>query len=245
MKIVIAGGDSQAEFILSMFKGKENQLVVINGDPQVADLLLKRCRVPVTCGDPWRKYILEEADAYDADIFIALCDSDADNFASCLLAKKVFNAKKCICVVNNPKNVDIYERLGIDSVLSSTYLLAQSIRSESSMESLVKTLSLDNDKINVTEFTVLSKYSIANQKIRDIHFPNTIASIAAIKRNFEVIIPNGEVVLQPMDVLLYVCAPENSARVSRMLGKLATVKKARAASKAKKPADEGKEKDPS
>ncbi|MGM9813764.1 MAG: potassium channel family protein [Candidatus Enteromonas sp.] len=217
MKIVIAGGDSQAEFILSMFKGKENELIVINGNRQVADLLLKRCCVPVTCGDPWRKYILEEAGVYDADIFISLCSVDTDNFASCLLAKKVFNVKKCICVVNNPKNVDIYKKMGIDSVLSSTYLLAQSIRNESSMESLVKTLSIDNDKINVTEFTVLSRHFIANQKIRDIHFPNKIASIAAIKRDYQVIIPNGDIVLQPMDVLLYVCAPENSAKVSRFL----------------------------
>ena len=137
----------------------------------------------------------------------------------CLLAKKVFNAKKCICVVNNPKNVDLYEQLGIDSVLSSTYLLAQSIRSETTMESLVKTLSIDNDKINVTEFTVLSKHVIANQKIRDIRFPNKIASIAAIKRDYEVIIPNGDIVLLPMDVLLYVCAPENSAKVTAFLSK--------------------------
>ena len=219
MKIVIAGGDSQAEFILSMFKGKNNELIVINGDPNVADLLKKRCRVNVTCGDPWRRYILDEADAYDADIFVSLCDKDTDNFAVCLLAKKVFNAKKCICVVNNPKNVDLYEQLGIDSVLSSTYLLAQSIRSETTMESLVKTLSIDNDKINVTEFTVLSKHVIANQKIRDIRFPNKIASIAAIKRDYEVIIPNGDIVLLPMDVLLYVCAPENSAKVTAFLSK--------------------------
>ena len=219
MKIVIAGGDSQAEFILSMFKGKNNELIVINGDPNVADLLKKRCRVNVTCGDPWRRYILDEADAYDADIFVSLCDKDTDNFAVCLLAKKVFNAKKCICVVNNPKNVDLYEQLGIDSVLSSTYLLAQSIRSETTMESLVKTLSIDNDKINVREFTVLSKHVIANQKIRDIRFPNKIASIAAIKRDYEVIIPNGDIVLLPMDVLLYVCAPENSAKVTAFLSK--------------------------
>ena len=64
MKIVIAGGDSQAEFILSMFKGKNNELIVVNGDPNVADLIKKRCRVNVTCGDPWRRYILDEADAF-------------------------------------------------------------------------------------------------------------------------------------------------------------------------------------
>lgn len=235
MKIVVAGGDSSAEFIVSMFSGKGNELVVVNGDRQIAELLLKRCRVPVTHGDPSRKYILEEAGAYDADVFISLCAKDTDNFAVCVLAKKVFNAKKVICVVNNPKNVDLYKELGIDSVLSSTYLLAESIQSESSVESLVKTLSIDNNKIAVTEFTVLSKHRVAHKKIRDIKFPTAIASIAAIKRNFEVIIPNGEVELLPMDVLLFVCSPKNASKVTSFLKKEVDPSSLGALAKGKRP----------
>ena len=219
MKIVVAGGDTSAEFIVSMFSGKGNELIVVNGDRKISELLLRRCRVSVTNGEPWRKYILDEAGAYDADVFISLCQSDTDNFGVCLLAKKVFNAKKVICVVNNPKNVDLYKQLGIDSVLSSTYLLAESIQSESSVESLVKTLSIDNNKIAVTEFTVLSKHRVDHKKIRDIKFPTSIASIAAIKRNFEVIIPSGEIELLPLDVLLFVCSPKNASKVTSFLKK--------------------------
>ena len=208
MKVVIAGGTSQAEFIISMFKGKDNQLIVINPDKAVADNLVKRCRVPVLVGQPWRKITLEEANAYDSDVFISLCEKDTDNYASCILAKNVFAAKKTICVVNNPNNVELYKRLGLDSVISSTYLLAQSIRGESSLTSIIKTLSLDNDKINVVEAVILSKYSICFQAIKDIHFPR-YASIAAIYRNFQIIIPSGMVVLQPKDTLLMVTAPSN------------------------------------
>ena len=219
MKIVIAGGSTQAEFIISMFKGKENQLIVINGDPDVAERLMKQCRVKVYIGDPWRKFTLEEADAFDADIFLALTDIDTDNFASCLMAKTVFNVKKCICVVANPNNVDLYKQLGIDSVVSSTYLLAQSIKSESSVESLVKTLSLNSGKISVIESTVLSKHLLCYTKIRDTHFPTRIASIAAIQRGYEVIIPNGDVELQPKDILLVVCDPKNQPKIFNFLQK--------------------------
>ena len=208
MKVVIAGGTSQAEFIISMFKGKKNELIVINPDDRVADTLVKRCRVPVYKGQPWRKFVLEEAGAYDADIFISLCEEDTDNYASCILAKRVFAAKKTICVVNNPKNVDLYKRLGLDSIISSTYLLAQSIRGESSLTSVIKTLSLDNDKLNVVEAVILSKYAICFRKIKDIAFPR-YASIAAIYRNYRIIIPSGMVELQPKDTLLMVTAPEN------------------------------------
>ena len=212
MKIVIAGGNSQAEFITSMFKGKDNQLVVINPNKEEAELILKRCRVPVYIGEPWRKFVLEEAGAYDADVFIALCEKDTDNYASCILAQRVFNAKKCICVVSNPKNVDLYKSLGIDSVISSTYLLAESIRGESSVESLIRTLSLDNDKIKIIESVILSRHRIANKKIKEIGFPK-YASIAAIYRSHQLIIPNGDIELKPRDTLLIVTASENQRKI--------------------------------
>ena len=137
MKIIVAGGTFEAEYIIKMFHKKDNQLVVINNSKEEAELILKRERVAVYVGDPWRNYVLEEAHAEDADVFIALCERDCDNFASCLLAKKCFGAKKCICVVNNPTNVDLYKTLGIDSVISSTYLLGQSVKTESSVEELM------------------------------------------------------------------------------------------------------------
>ena len=212
MKIVIAGGTTQAEFIISMFKGKKNEIVVINPDKNVSNLLVKRCRVPVYTGEPWRKYVLEEANAYDANVFIALNEKDTDNYASCIMAKKLFNARKTICVVNNPKNVDIYKKLGLDSVISSTYLLSQYIKGESSVASLVRSLTLDNDKVNVIEAVVLSKYAICNKRIMDIRFPK-YASIAAIYRNYQIIIPNGLVELMPKDTLLMVTAPENQKKL--------------------------------
>jgi trk system potassium uptake protein TrkA len=195
-----------------MFKSKENQLIVINSSRSFANELAHKEHISVLVGSPWRNFVLEEAGVHDADVFISLSDKDTDNYAACILAKKIFNVKKCICVVNNPENVELYKKLGIDSVISSTYLLAQSIKSESSMESLIKTLTLENNKIVVSEIPVLSRYRIANKRIMDIDFPK-YASISAIYRNFTVIIPNGQVEIKPKDILLVVCAPEDQKRI--------------------------------
>jgi trk system potassium uptake protein len=216
MRIVIANGNKQAEFIIAMFKNKANQLTVINSSRDFANDIVKKEHIPVFIGNPWRNYVLEQAGVHDADVLISLSDKDTDNYATCILAKRIFNVKKCICVVNNPKNVDLYKRLGIDSVISSTYLLAQTIKSESSMESLMKTLSLENDKIIVIEAPVLSRYAIANKRIMDINFPK-YASIAAIYRNFSVLIPNGQVEIKPKDQLLIVCAPEDQKKIFEFL----------------------------
>ena len=216
MKIVIAGGNSEAEFIIKMFSGKDDELIVINPSKEMAETILKRCQVKVYVGSPWRKFALEEANAYDADAFISLCLSDTDNYASCLLAKKCFNAKKCVCLVNNPKNVDIYKKLGIDSVISSSYLLGQSVKSESSVENIMKTLSLENDKIVMIEALILSRYKIANKTLKEVGFPS-FASICCIYRTPEVIIPKGDTVIKPKDKLLIVCAPNDQKKVVAFL----------------------------
>lgn len=212
MKVVIAGGGAEAEYIVSMFKDRQNQLVIINPSAQVAKVIAKRYSTKAYVGDPWRRSALDEANAYDADVFIALCEKDTDNFASCVLAKQVFGAKKVLCVVNNPKSVDLYKKLGIDSVISSSYLIGQTLRSESSVENLMKTLSLENDKITMIEAIVLSKYEIANKMLKDARFPKFV-SVACIYRTPDVIIPKGDTMILPSDTLLLVCAPEDQKKV--------------------------------
>lgn len=207
MKIVIAGGYQAADYIIKKFKSKQNKLIVINSKREIAQYLTKSNQIPVFYGEPYKYFVLDEANVEDADIFIALGNVDTDNFVSCLLAKKVFNAKKCICTVNNPKNVRLYRELGIDSVVSSTQLLATSVLSESSIEDLIKTMSLENEQIVLTEVVIKSNYDIANKRIMDINFPKQ-GNISCVYRKPNVIIPNGSTMILPKDKLLVVSTPK-------------------------------------
>ena len=214
MIVVIANGNLEAAYVIDSFKeDKHNKIIVINSDKEVAEYLMKHQHVSVYVGNPWRTYALEEAGVYDADLFISLSDNDTDNYVSCILAKKVFNVRKCICVVKNPDNVEIYKKLGIDSVISSTYLLTQNIKTESLEGNLIRSMNLDSNKIVMVEATLLSKYRICNKAIMDIHFP-PYANIAYIMRDNEFIIPKGNVVLKPRDTLVIACdkADEDSLK---------------------------------
>ncbi len=216
MKVVIAGGQHEAEYIASIFHKRDNSLIVINPSKEEANLLMKRENIPVYVGQPWKALTLEEAGVQDPDVFIALCEHDSDNYASCVIAKRLFGAKKCICVVNNPNNVDLYKKLGIDSVISSTYLLGDSIRNESSVEDIIKAVSLENNQVVMIDAMILSKFKIANKRIMDANFPK-YASIACIVRGTEVIVPNGQVVIRPKDKLMVICSPEDQKRLTQFL----------------------------
>jgi len=207
MKVVIVNGGHEADFIVKSFKAKkDNDIIVINSDKAYCDYISANLQMPVYYGVATKKYVLEETNVRGADVFIALSSSDADNYVACILAKKEFAVKKCICTVSNPKNVELFKKLGIDSVICSTYYLAETIQNESSLENVIKLLSLENEQIVLYEVTISEKYAIANKTIAEIHFPEN-ANISCIFRNPHVIIPNGATILRPKDKLVIVSAP--------------------------------------
>ena len=206
MRIVIANGNNSADYIIKNFKGRSHQLTIINDDKEVANKLARSSKLPVVLGDFTKVSTLKEANVENADLFIALGHKDPDNFVGCMHARRQFGVKKCICIVQDPKNVEIFKRLGLDSVICSTETLVSSVLAESSLESIVKSMSFENDKIVMSEIVVKATYLIAHKHIMDIDFPRE-GSIACVYRRPRVIIPNGSTLILPKDKLFILSTP--------------------------------------
>ncbi len=215
MKIVICSGRHDALYLINMFK-HHNDLIVINPDRFFASHITKEFHIPVIVGESYNKDVLELAHIENADILIALNEKDTDDFVTCKLAKELFHVKKCICTINNPNQVELYKTLGVDSVISSIYLLGNSIKAESSIESFIKTMSLEDDKVIMTEIMVDEKYPLCNKTLQEINFPK-FANISCVYRKPTVIIPNGQTVILPKDKLIIVSSPQDQARVIQFI----------------------------
>lgn len=212
MKIVIANGEHEADYIINMFKEKNNEIIVINSDENICRFLSEANNIPVYSGKPTNIANLKEADVENADLFIALSQNDIDNYEACRIAKKLFNVKRCIATVINPKNVSVFKKLGIDSVVSSTYLLGEEIRSASGIEDMINTLSIEDNKIAIIEFTMKKGTQLCGVSLMDTNMSD-IASISCIYRDGNAIIPNGQTVLLEGDKVLVVTTEENKQTI--------------------------------
>lgn len=208
MKIVIAGGKNEADFLIRSLLDKKHSLIVINDDEKYCSYLSQTHRIPIVFGDPCKQYVLSDAGISDYDILIALKSDDADNLAICQSAKRIFGIKKAVCTVSNPKNVDVFKKLGVNTVISSAYMVANFIESASTIESLIKTLSIDDEKVILSEFLVGQSYPIVNKKIIDISFPKGII-ISCIIRGNDVIVPNGQTIILLNDKLIIISSLQN------------------------------------
>lgn len=131
MRVVIAGGRSRTDFLVESLVGGGNEVVVINGDRTWCEHMSSRHGVPVVCGDATKRYVLDDADIEGSDLIIALSDSDADNLVICQMAQRYFDIERQVCTVSDPRNVVVFKKLGISSVISATYTVARLIEEAS------------------------------------------------------------------------------------------------------------------
>ena len=218
MIIVVAGGNQEADYIIGEFNKPKNTIYVINPDMNVCKYLSKNNHINVICGKINKEFDLGCAQIQDADLFIALSDDDIKNYIACKMAKIMFNVKKVIASVRNPKNVKVFKELGIDSVISSTYLLGETIKSELSIENMINTLAFEDNKILVSEFEIKKNFRIIGASLKDISFPKN-TSVACIYRSTGMIIPNGETIIQEGDKVLMVSSANDQKKVQDFICK--------------------------
>ncbi|MFA7417143.1 MAG: TrkA family potassium uptake protein [Acholeplasma sp.] len=212
MKIVIVDGRQEANYIINSFKKNKNVLKVINDDLFYSEYISKSNNIEVFHGDATKKYMFEISNIMDYDLLISLSEDDIKNYVVCSLAKKQYRVKKTICVVTDPQKVKVFEKLGIDSVVSSTYLLGESITNKSSIENVVSKLIVKNDEIILLEIKVEKESNIVDLQIKDMNFP-IYGNISCIMRNDEVIIVSGDTLVLANDILYIMCKPEDEDNI--------------------------------
>ena len=124
------------------------------------------------------------------------------------MAKRLFAVKKTVCTVRNPKNVEVFELLGVDRAISSTYMLAHYIEQASVVEDLVRVMPLENQKVLINEIKVKSDCPSVDKKIEEMQLPSSTI-ISCIVRETEVIVPNGQSKIMAGDRLVVMTTPQS------------------------------------
>ncbi|MBQ9954212.1 MAG: TrkA family potassium uptake protein [Eggerthellaceae bacterium] len=155
MYVVISGGGKVGSYLASVLLESRNEVAVIEQDRVAADRLSMNLegRYLVIHGDGCDSRYQEDAGIRRADVFVASTGQDDSNLVSCEIAKRVFNVPRCIARVNNPKNLRVFRKTGIECV-SSTTLIATLIEEETLMGSVNVTSALTHGNVSLNEIVV-------------------------------------------------------------------------------------------
>ena len=128
MDVVVVGGKTRADYLISMLVNNHNRVVAINDDKHYCQFLSSRYDIDVIWGNGTKLRVLEEADVAGFDIVVALSNNDADNLVICQLARYYLGITRQLCIVANPENTAIFKRLGVSAAISATAALSKAVK---------------------------------------------------------------------------------------------------------------------
>ena len=204
MRIVIAGGGNVGYYLAKMLCERRYRVSVV-------DKSMTRCKtigcssfgrkVEVTCGDATDERVLCEADASGCDVFIAATGQDQNNLTACMLAKERLGAGKTISRVNNPKNMRVFQQLGVDSVISSAARIATVIEQELDWADIDSILTDKTENTHIRQFVVDPGSPAAGRSVAKLTLPaGTI--IVVVVRGSQAVVPGGSFELEAGDELM-------------------------------------------
>ena len=149
-------------------------------------------------GDACEAKTMEEVGATRADVVIAVTGDDEDNLVICQMTKKRYKVGRTIARLNNPKHIEIFQRLGIDITVSPTRAILALIEAELPSSRYVPLMTLKSAGLEIIELRIPAGSPIAGKMLRDINLPRA-GNIALIIRDKQFITPTAETQLMSND----------------------------------------------
>lgn len=219
MYIIIVGGGKVGYYLAKTLVPEKHRIVVIEKDRDLCMKIvteLNSIGVAVINGDGTDVNYLTDADIENADTLIAVTGQDQDNLMACQMAKKKFGIKRTIARVNNPKNIDIFKKFGVDSAVSSTGIIADLIEREVDISGIKTLMTMKDSKVSINEIIIPPNSCIADRALRDLKIPDDCIIMSIIRDN-QVIIPNGYSCMKSGDTVIVVSKNGNRSELKDYL----------------------------
>lgn len=203
MFVIIVGGGNTGSYLAKMLVEGGHKVRIIEERPALLEKLRKELPPEViVAGDGSSPTILEKTGILDAHVLAAVTGSDETNLVITSLARFEFNVPRVIGRVNNPKNAWLFTpEMGVDVHLNQAEILAHLVAEEMSLGDMMTLLKLRRGEFSIIEEKVYPTSLAANKALKDLHLPDQ-TTISAIIRKHQILIPRGDVVLEPYDEVL-------------------------------------------
>ena len=206
MYVVIAGAGKVGWNLARELMSKRHEVTVIESDRSRYLTVEQELEHAIQYGDATELWVLERAGINRADLTIAVTGDDEDNLLICQLAKEKYLCERIIARVNNPRNRQYFELLGIQPAVSATDLILRLIEHEVPSYGTVHLLDLRDEQLEIIEVEVTDSSPAAGRSVSEMNLPDG-ALIISILREGKGFVPKADTVIQDGDEVLLVLDP--------------------------------------
>ncbi len=203
MKIIILGAGKVGKALTQQLANEDYDVVIIDLDAEKVEQIVNQYDVLGIVGNGATFDVLQEAEVAEADIVIAVTDSDELNILAGLMAKKM-GAANTIARVRNPDYLKqrsfMRDQLGLSMIINPELEAANEIRRILLFPAAFKVDTFVGGKIELAEFRLTDKTKLNEVPLyRLVTISKTNVLICAVQRGEELIIPDGDFILAKGD----------------------------------------------
>jgi trk system potassium uptake protein len=213
MYVVIAGAGKVGWNLARELISKSHEVTVVESDRSRYLTVEQELEHAIQYGDATELWVLERAGINRADLTIAVTGDDEDNLLICQLAKEKYLCERIIARVNNPRNRQYFELLGIQPAVSATDLILRLIEHEVPSYGTVHLLDLRDEQLEIIELEVPDGSGVIGSRIADVKLPDG-SLIISILREGRGFVPKADTVIEADDEVLLVLDPGMEDRIT-------------------------------
>lgn len=223
MKIIIAGAYSIGTHLARLFAREHENITLIDPDSDRLARGAGDADLMTLQASPTSVKALKDAEAGNADLFIAVSPDENMNVTACLLAKAM-GAKKTVAKVDNSEYLehdtqDFFANLGINSLIYPEALAATDIINGLKMSWVRQRWDVHDGALVMLGIKLRESCEILNRPLRELCGPTDPYHVVAIKRGQDTIIPGGDDSLRLYDLAFFMTTKEYIPYIRQVVGK--------------------------
>jgi len=231
VKIIILGAGQVGRTAANHLAREEaNEITVVDRDEALLRDLQDRLDIRTIIGNGAQPSILEAAGARQADVFIALTNSDEVNMVACQIVATMFNKDATRIARVRSGEYTRHEKLftgedrafAVDVTLSPEQLVTEHIARLIRYPGALQVLDFAEERVRMVSARALRGGLLVGQQLRTLreHIPNTDARVAAIYRGGQNIKPTGDTVIEHGDEIFFIAARKDIRPVMNEIQRL-------------------------
>ena len=216
MKILILGAGQVGSSLAENLTSEANDITLVDHDGELLRVLQDHLDIRTVQGEASYPDVLRRAGAEDADMIIAVTDSDETNMIACQVAYTLFHTPTKIARVraveylSNPQ-LFAQEALPIDVLISPEQLITDSIQRLIETPGALQVLDFADGQVQLVGVRAYYGGPLVGNELRRLreHMPKVDTRVAAIYRRNRAIIPEGTTVIEADDEVFFIAAKKN------------------------------------
>ena len=228
MKIIILGAGQVGGTLAEHLANEQNDITVVDTDGDKLRALQDRLDIGTVAGGASHPNTLFKAGAEDADMLIAVTNSDEINMMACQVAHTLFKTPTKISRVRSPNYLAHQEQLfnrdhiPVDVIIGPEQLVTKNIQQLIANPGALQVLDFAEGRVQLVAVRAYHDGPIVGQELQEIrqHMPKVDTRVAAIFRQDRPIIPEGNTVVEVDDEVFFIAARENIRAVMSELRKI-------------------------